>query len=159
MSVEKVKEYLAEKGVASPVLEFEKSSATVELAAIAVGVEGKRIAKTLSLKGPEKALILVIAGDARIDNKKFKAQFGFKARMLSHEEAYEITGHMVGGVCPFALKSPLRVYLDVSLKRFETVFPAAGSGNSAVELSPEQMREITDASWVDVCKEEAPVQA
>ena len=153
MSVELVKAYLKEKGITSPVMELEQSSATVELAAQALGVEGKRIAKTLSFHDPEReGMILVVAGDARIDNKKFKAQFHFKAKMLSHEEALELTGHPVGGVCPFALKKDLPVYLDESLKRFETVYPAAGSGNSAVEMTPEQIAEVTGGEWVDVCK-------
>ena len=151
MSVDNVRAYLKEKGVQSPVMEFNQSSATVALAAVALNVEEGRIAKTLSLKGPEGALILVVAGDARIDNKKFKQQMGHKAKMLSHDEALEITGHPVGGVCPCALKNPLPIYLDRSLQRFQTVFPAAGSGNSAVELTPEALAEITGGSWVDVC--------
>ena len=135
MSIERVRAYFKTFGIEDRIREFEVSSATVELAAVAVGVEGARIAKSLSFKVEDKPVIIVVAGDAKIDNSKYKAQFHTKAKMLTHEEAHERIGHDVGGVCPFALPEDVKVYLDVSLKRFETVFPAAGSGNSAIELT------------------------
>ena len=154
MSVQAVKEYLSRWNRQDDVMEFDVSSATVELAAQAVGVIPARIAKTLSLRdGEDGCLLLVTAGDARIDNKRFKAAFSQKARMLSAEQAKAFTSHAVGGVCPFALAQPLPVYLDVSLKRFETVFPACGSSNSAIELTPEELRLYSDGQWVDVCKD------
>lgn len=153
MSVESVKEYLSQFGVDGRVLEFESSSATVELAAAVLGVEGARIAKTLSFKTADGALLVVAAGDAKIDNRKFKDFFGFKAKMLSHEEAVELVGHAVGGVCPFAVKEGVRVYTDNSLRRFSTVFPAAGSASSAIELTCDELFEYShSAEWVDVCK-------
>lgn len=151
MGVEAVKAYFAGIGREDAVMEFALSSATVQLAAQAVGVEAARIAKTLSLRDGEHGMLLVVAGDARIDNAQFRKQFGFKARMLDPEEALRLTGHAVGGVCPFALATPLPVYCDVSLKRFATVFPAAGSDNSAVELEPDALAAMTGAEWVDVC--------
>lgn len=135
MSIERVKAYFASVGLADRVREFDVSSATVELAALALGCEGKRIAKTLSFMGPAGPLLVVAAGDARIDNAKFKAQFGLKAKMLTPEQAVELVGHAVGGVCPFAVNEGVEVWLDESLKRFETVFPACGSSNSAIELT------------------------
>ena len=153
MSVEKVREYLTQFGVQDRMQEFEVSSATVELAAVALGVEGARIAKTLSLHDGEGCMLIVAAGDVKIDNRKFKDTFGFKARMLSHEEALAMTGHAVGGVCPFALPDNVKVYLDESLKRFETVFPAVGSSSSAIELTPQELFTCSRAlGWVDVCK-------
>lgn len=153
MSVETVKQYLSQFGVEDRVLEFESSSATVELAAAVLGVEGARIAKTLSFKTADGALLVVMAGDAKIDNRKFKDFFGFKAKMLSHEEALELVGHAVGGVCPFAVNAGIKVYTDVSMKRFETVFPAAGSSSSAIELTCDELFRYSDAEeWVDVCK-------
>ena len=154
MSIEKVRNYLKEYGRDGDIMEFEVSSATVELAAIAVGVEGARIAKSLSFSDKQGGgFVVVVAGDARIDNKKFKATFGMKASMLSHEEAQEITGHAVGGVCPFALPENVPAYLDVSMKRFETVFPAAGSSNSAIELTCDELEQLSKCKgWVDVCK-------
>ena len=153
MSVESVKEYLSQFGVDGRVLEFESSSATVELAAAVLGVEGARIAKTLSFKTADGALLVVAAGDAKIDNRKFKDFFGFKAKMLSHEEAATMIGHAVGGVCPFAVNEGVEVYLDESIKRFETVFPAAGSSNSAIELTIAEMEQYSGfTAWVDVCK-------
>lgn len=153
MSVETVKQYLSQFGVEDRVLEFESSSATVELAAAVLGVEGARIAKTLSFKTADGALLVVMAGDAKIDNRKFKDFFGFKAKMLSHEEALEFVGHAVGGVCPFAVNEGIKVYTDVSMKRFETVFPAAGSSSSAIELTCDELFRYSDAEeWVDVCK-------
>jgi len=154
MSVEKVRAYLEPFGVADRMREFEISSATVELAAIAVGVEGARIAKTLSFKVGEDPILIVAAGDAKIDNSKYKPFYGAKAKMLTHEEAVERTGHAVGGVCPFALPKDVKTYLDVSLQRFETVFPAAGSSNSAIEMTCDELQQYSSnfVEWVDVCK-------
>ncbi len=153
MSVETVREYLKQFGADKRILEFDVSSATVELAAVAVGVEGARIAKTLSFKGSDGVILIVMAGDAKIDNRKYKDFFGLKAKMLSHEEALELTGHPVGGVCPFAVKEGVTVYTDISLKRFSTVFPAAGSASSAIELTCDELFEFSKAAeWVDVCK-------
>ena len=153
MSIEKVKEYLKAFGVEDRVQEFDVSSATVELAAKALGTEGARIAKTLSFYGTDGCILVVAAGDARIDNSKFKNQFHIKAKMLSAEDVVKLTGHIVGGVCPFALDGNVKVYLDISLKRFETVYPAAGTANSAIKLTPEELYSISKAEqWVDVCK-------
>jgi prolyl-tRNA editing enzyme YbaK/EbsC (Cys-tRNA(Pro) deacylase) len=154
MSIEHVRTYLKAFGAEGRILEFPVSSATVELAAEAVGVEGARIAKSLSFKVEDKPVIIVTAGDAKIDNGKYKAQFHNKAKMLTHEEAHTLIGHDVGGVCPFALPEDVRVYLDVSLKRFETVFPAAGSDNSAIELTCGELEEYSShfTAWIDVCK-------
>lgn len=153
MSIERVKAYFASVGLADRVREFEVSSATVELAAQALGCEGKRIAKTLSFMGPAGPLLVVAAGDARIDNAKFKAQFGLKAKMLTPEQAVELVGHAVGGVCPFAVNEGVEVWLDESLKRFETVFPACGSSNSAIELTISELEKYAaPKGWVDVCK-------
>lgn len=135
------------------VLEFDVSSATVELAAQALQCEGCRIAKTLSFHVGDKVVLIVSAGDAKIDNKKYKAQFGKKAKMLSYEETEPLIGHPVGGVCPFAVNDGVKVYLDESLKRFETVFPACGSANSAIELTIPELEQYSNADgWVDVCK-------
>ena len=135
------------------VLEFDVSSATVELAARAVGVEGARIAKTLSLKTPDGCMLILAAGDARIDNHKFKDTFHMKAKMLSADEVLELVGHPVGGVCPFGCNEGIPVYLDDSLKRFETVFPAVGSANSAIELNLDELFRYANAlAWIDVCK-------
>ena len=154
MSIEKVRAYFQELGIAERIREFELSSATVELAAVAVGVEGARIAKSLSFKVEDKPVVVVVAGDAKIDNSKYKAQFHTKAKMLTHEEAHSLLGHDVGGVCSFALPEDVKVYLDVSLKRFATVFPAAGSANSAIELTCEELEKYSSnfQQWVDVCK-------
>ena len=153
MSIEKVKEYLKAFGVEDRVQEFDVSSATVELAAKALGTEGARIAKTLSFYGTDGCILVVAAGDARIDNSKFKNQFHIKAKMLSAEDVVKLTGHIVGGVCPFALDGNVKVYPDISLKRFETVYPAAGTANSAIKLTPEELYSISKAEqWVDVCK-------
>jgi prolyl-tRNA editing enzyme YbaK/EbsC (Cys-tRNA(Pro) deacylase) len=153
MSVEAVKQYFDQLGMPGKVLEFELSSATVELAARALHVEPERIAKTLSLKNSEGCLLLVTAGDAKIDNAKFKAEFGMKASMLPSEIVLQLVGHAVGGVCPFAISQDIPVYLDESLKRFETVFPACGSGNSAIELTCDQLFQYgRGRKWVDVCK-------
>ena len=154
MSIEKVRAYFRGFGMEERIREFEVSSATVELAAVAVGVEGARIAKSLSFKLPGGPVIVVAAGDAKIDNGKYKAQFHTKAKMLTHEEAHTLIGHDVGGVCPFALPENVEVYLDVSMRRFETVFPAAGSGSSAIELTCEELEKYSSnfQAWVDVCK-------
>ncbi len=154
MSIQKVRAYMEPLGIADRIREFDVSSATVELAAVAVGVEGARIAKSLSFKVNEEPIIIVAAGDAKVDNAKYKAQFRTKAKMLTHEEAHTLIGHDVGGVCPFALPENVKVYLDVSLKRFETVFPAAGSDSSAIELTCEELERYSSnfQAWVDVCK-------
>ena len=154
MSIEKVKSYFAQFGMEQRVLEFEVSSATVELAAQAAGVEPKRIAKTLSFLVGDTCILIVAAGDARVDNKKYKDRFGAKAKMLAHDDVPEYIGHAVGGVCPFAVKEGVKVYLDESLKRFETVFPAAGSANSAIELTIPELEQYSKFDgWVDVCKD------
>ena len=155
MSIESVKKYLANYNRSSDIIELDLSSATVELAATALGVKPARIAKTLAFRGKEAAdsVLIIAAGDAKIDNKKFKQFYGVKARMLSADETLEQTGHAVGGVCPFGLKNDLPVYMDVSLKRFSTVFPACGSSNSAIELTCEELTEYGKGKeWVDVCK-------
>ena len=153
MSIEKVRAYFEPLGIAERIREFETSSATVALAAEALGCEGCRIAKTLSFHVGERVVLVVAAGDAKIDNPKYKAQFGTKAKMLSFEEAEPLIGHAVGGVCPFAVNAGVEVYLDVSLKRFETVYPACGSANSAIELTIEELERYSGYSvWVDVCK-------
>lgn len=153
MSIERVRPYLAERGMEARIKEFDVSSATVELAAQALGCEGKRIAKTLSFMLNSNAILIVAAGDAKVDNAKYKARFGAKAKMLTPDEAVELVGHAVGGVCPFAVNDGVSIYLDISLKRFDIVYPAAGSSNSAVELSiPELESLCPDAEWVDVCK-------
>ncbi|MBR3955586.1 MAG: YbaK/EbsC family protein [Clostridia bacterium] len=153
MSIEKVREYLQTKGYADKMQEFTVSSATVELAAQALGCEGCRIAKTLSFAVGEKTVLIVAAGDAKIDNSKFKVQFATKARMLPFDEVEAKVGHAAGGVCPFAVKSNVEVYLDISLKRFETVFPAVGSSSSAIELTCEELEMLSNpVAWIDVCK-------
>ena len=154
MSIEKVREYFRPFGMEERVLEFEVSSATVELAAVAVGCEPRRIAKTLSFMVGETPILIVTAGDGKIDNPKYKAQFSTKAKMLTPDQAVELVGHAVGGVCPFAIKDGVEVYLDVSMKRFETVFPACGSSNSAIELTMEQLEKCSCnfMAWIDVCK-------
>ena len=153
MAIEKVKEYFAQFGIADRVREFDVSSATVELAARALQCEPGRIAKTLSFAVNGAPVLIVTAGDARIDNAKYKAQFGAKAKMLTPEEAVSLVGHAVGGVCPFAVNEGVTVYLDVSLKRFGTVFPACGSSSSAIELTPEELEKYSaSASWIDVCR-------
>ncbi len=154
MSVQLVKDYFKNIHASVHILEFEVSTATVELAAMAVGVIPARIAKTLSFKCAEGGLIVVMAGDAKTDNSKFKSTFGFKASMLSPSDLESFIGLPIGGVCPFGLKEGTPVYLDLSLKRFETIFPAAGSPSSAVELTCEELERYSKAlKWVDVCKE------
>ena len=153
MSIEKVREYLKQYDKDSDIKELETSSATVELAANALGVIPARIAKTLSFKMDNSCILVIAAGDTKIDNKKFKQIFGLKAKMLSPEEVINLTGHAIGGVCPFGLKnSDIKVYCDISMQRFETVFPACGSSNSAIELTCNELFNISKSqSWVDVC--------
>ena len=153
MSIERVKQYFEPFDMADRIREFPVSSATVELAAAALGCEGCRIAKTLSFSVDEAAVLIVAAGDARVDNGKFKAFFHTKARMLSPQEAADLVGHAVGGVCPFGVNEGVTTYLDVSLRRFETVFPASGSSNSAIELTLPELEKYSQAkAWIDVCK-------
>lgn len=153
MAIESVKDYFREIGLEDRIQEFTVSSATVALAAQALGCEECRIAKTLSFHVDDKVVLIVAAGDAKIDNSKYKAQFGTKAKMLAFDEAEELIGHAVGGVCPFAVNEGVEVYLDVSLKRFETVFPACGSSNSAIELNMEELEKYSGSlAWIDVCK-------
>lgn len=153
MAIEKVKEYFRRFGMEDRVREFPVSSATVALAAQALGCEPCRIAKTLSFLAEGEPILIVAAGDAKIDNAKYRAQFGTKARMISPEEVEPLIGHGVGGVCPFAVREGVRVYLDESLRRFETVFPACGSSNSAIELTMEELEKYSACiGWVDVCK-------
>lgn len=153
MAIEKVREYFKKYGMEDKIQEFEMSSATVELAAQALSCEPCRIAKTLSFMVDEKAILIVAAGDAKIDNPKYKAQFSTKAKMLTPDEAVELIGHAVGGVCPFGVNDGVEIYLDESLKRFETVFPACGSSNSAIELTIEELEKYSNyTEWIDVCK-------
>lgn len=153
MSVESVRKFFIENGYTDlKILETEQSSATVELAAKAHGVEPALIAKTMAFGLKDREIIIVTKGDARIDNRKFKDYFHEKASMLSYDKVLEITGHPVGGVCPFGLKNSMDIYLDVSMKEFEYVYPAAGSANSAVKISPDRLQEVTGGTWVDVCK-------
>lgn len=153
MSIVKVREYLKGFDADGRILEFPVSSATVELAAKALGTAPARIAKTLSFRLKDGVILVVLAGDAKTDNRKYRETFGEKARMLDREEAETLVGHAVGGVCPFAVNEGVKVYLDVSLKRFATVFPAAGSANSAIELTPAELEKFSRASgWVDVGK-------
>ena len=154
MSIELVREYMKTVGREQEILEFDVSSATVALAAQALGVEPCRIAKTLSFKKDDGCILIVTAGDVKIDNAKYKHTFGLKAKMLTAEEAVELIGHAVGGVCPFAVKEGvIGIYIDESVKRFETVFPACGSSNSAIKLTPEELFSLSYATaWVDVTK-------
>jgi prolyl-tRNA editing enzyme YbaK/EbsC (Cys-tRNA(Pro) deacylase) len=152
MSLESVRAYFAEKAPDITVMESTQSSATVVLAAEAYGVEPARIAKTLSLRVGERVVLIVAAGTSRMDNRKVKALFGGKPKMLGLDEVADITGHEVGGVCPFGLRTPLPVYCDVSLRAFDEVVPAAGSTHSAVKITPARMAELTAAEWVDVCQ-------
>ena len=153
MSIERVKEYFRQYGMEDKIMEFEMSSATVELAAEAVGCEPARIAKTLSFKVGETPILIVAAGDAKVDNPKYKAQFRTKAKMLVKDEVTALIGHAVGGVCPFAVNEGVEVYLDESLRRFESVYPAAGSGNSAIQMTMADLEKYSGSSqWIDVCK-------
>ena len=158
MSIEKVREYFRGRGIEDRILEFDVSSATVELAAQALGCAPARIAKTLSFMVSDGAILIVAAGDTKIDNAKYKAEFGTKAKMLSVQEASDLIGHAVGGVCPFAVNEGVKVYLDESLKRFDTVYPACGSSNSAIELTIPELCEYSGyIKWVDVCRVVEPV--
>ena len=153
MSIERVREYFRSLGREQDILEFPVSSATVELAAQAVGVIPARIAKTLSFLVEDGCVLVVAAGDAKVDNSKYKAFFHTKVKMLTPEQAVEMTGHAVGGVCPFANPQGVKTYLDVSLRRFDTVFPAAGSSNSAIELTCPELEQYSGSlAWIDVCK-------
>lgn len=160
MSFEAVKAYFTQFGIENRIRLFDSSSATVALAAQVLGCAPCRIAKSLSFMAEGRPLLVVAAGDAKIDNSKYKSRFGAKAKMLSPDEALSLIGHGVGGVCPFAVKDGVEVYLDISLKRFETVFPACGSSNSAIELTIPEMEQYSNPlGWVDVCKawqEETP---
>lgn len=154
MAIQAVREYFRRHGREHDVMEFEESSATVELAAQALNVIPARIAKTLSFRAESGCILVVAAGDAKIDNAKFKSEFGLKARMLTPDEVLQLTGHAVGGVCPFGItNSEVKVYVDISVKRFNTVFPACGSSNSAIELDCDELyRYAQSTKWVDVCK-------
>lgn len=153
MAIDKVRAYFEKYGMEGRIQEFDVSSATVELAAAALHCEPRRIAKTLSFLVDDHAVLVVAAGDAKIDNSKYKAKFARKAKMLSPDQVETFIGHAIGGVCPFAVKEGVDVYLDVSLKRFDTVFPACGSASSAIELTiPELEKYSGHAEWVDVCK-------
>jgi len=152
MSLESVRAFFAEKAPDISVIETTQSSATVPLAALAYGVEPARIAKTLSLRIGERVVLIVTSGTSRMDNRKVKALFGGKPKMLGLDEVADITGHEVGGVCPFGLKAPLPVYCDISMKAFDIVVPAAGSTHSAVKITPERLAQLTSAEWVDVCE-------
>jgi prolyl-tRNA editing enzyme YbaK/EbsC (Cys-tRNA(Pro) deacylase) len=154
MSLESVRAFFADKAPDIAVIESPDSSATVTLAAAAYGVEPARIAKTLSLRIGERVVLIVASGTSRMDNRKLKARFGGKPKMLGIDEVAEITGHEVGGVCPFGLKTPLPVYCDLSLKAFDEVVPAAGSTHSAVRIAPSRMAELVDAEWIDVCQDQ-----
>ena len=153
MSVALAKQYLDQFGLGDKIITFSTSSATVELAAQAAGCEPARIAKTLSFMTKEGPILIVTAGDTKVDNAKYKGQFGCKAKMLSADEVEPLIGHAIGGVCPFGVKDNVKVYLDVSMKRFKTVFPACGEHNNAIELTPEELAKYTPSlGWIDVCK-------
>ena len=154
MAIEQVRQHFKQWGEEDRIQEFDVSSATVELAAQALSCSPARIAKTLSFHGPAGPMLIVAAGDAKIDNQKYKQVFGMKAKMLSYEEVEPLIGHQVGGVCPFAVRPGVRIFLDVSLRRFETVFPTCVSSNSAIELTIPQLETFSDyEAWVDVCKD------
>jgi prolyl-tRNA editing enzyme YbaK/EbsC (Cys-tRNA(Pro) deacylase) len=153
MSIEKVRNYFKQFGKENDIMEFDVSSATVDLAAEAVGVEPARITKTLAFKDGDGCILIAMAGDAKVDNKKFKAKFSMKAKMLTPEETISLTGHAVGGVCQFAVPDGTKCYTDISLKRFDTVFPACGSSNSAIELTCDELFKYSNSlEWIDVCK-------
>lgn len=154
MSIDNVRKYLTRFNREKDILEFPVSSATVQLAAEALNVIPARITKTLALKDGDGCMVIAVAGDGKIDNKKFKTEFGFKSKMLSPEETLEMTGHAVGGVCPFALPEGVKAYCDISMKRFDTVFPACGSSNSAIEVTCDELFEYSNAvKWIDICKD------
>ncbi len=151
MSLQSVRQFFADRAPDVEIIELSQSTATVALAAAAHRVEPGQIAKTLSLKVKDEVILVVAKGDARLDNKKLKSVFGAKARMLSSDEVVILTGHPVGGVCPFGLENPLAVYCDISLRQYQEVLPAAGAIHSAVRIAPERMAQLTNATWVDVC--------
>ncbi len=153
MAIEKVRAFLAQFGMENRILESKESSATVALAAVAFGTEERRIAKTLSFLLGDRAILVVAAGDAKISNQKFRAQFAAKAKMLTPQQVHDMVGHDVGGVCPFAINDGVEVYLDTSLRRFATVFPACGSSNSAIELTLPELEQLSGSKvWIDVCR-------
>lgn len=152
MSLEQVKKQFKDKNLNLKILEFDKSTATVELAAKTVGVEPGQIAKTLAFHVKGEDILIVAKGDARVDNKKFKTYFNGKGKMMTPEMLLKVTGHSIGGVCPFGLKTPISIYLDESLKKFEKVYPAAGNSNTAVEITLNELEQITNGVWIDVCK-------
>lgn len=152
MSLESVKKQFKEQSLDLNIIELNDSTATVELAAKAIGVEPARIAKTMAFKLKDVDILIISKGDAKIDNRKYKDYFRTKAKMLNSQEVLEITGHPVGGVCPFGLKNPMGIYLDCSLKQFDYVYPAAGSPNSAVKINIDKLAEVTNGIWVDICK-------
>lgn len=153
MSVESVVNYFSKKGLKNPVFKLEESGATVDLAAKTLNTEPKYIAKTLAFKVKDEQILVVMRGDLRVNNKKFKHLFKAKASMLNHDDVLEITGHPVGGLCPFGLKKPLKVYVDVSMKDFDYVYPAAGSHEYALKITPEEISSLTQGEWVDVCED------
>ena len=152
MTIESARAWLVQHAPDLPLIEVEESTATVDLAARALGVEPGRIAKTLAIRVREETFLVVARGDARLDNRKCKTEFGGRPRMLGPEETFELTGHPVGGVCPFGLAQPLPIYCDVSLRDFDLVYPAAGSLNSSVEVTPQRLFELVSRRWVDVCR-------
>jgi Cys-tRNA(Pro) deacylase len=150
MSVESVRNYFIERNLQDPVFELSDSGATVELAAKTLGIEPKLVAKTLAFRLKDRDILIVIRGDSRIDNKKYKKFFELKAKMLDYYKVEDITGHPVGGVCPFGLRNPLDIYLDISLEGFEYIYPAAGSKTTALKISPKEMQQLTNAVWIDI---------
>lgn len=153
MSEQQVRNYFTDKGLSDPVFILPESGATVDMASKVIGIEPAYIAKTLAFKLKDKDVLIVMRGDFRIDNKKYKQCFKTKAKMMTHDEVTDVTGHPVGGLCPFGLKNKLDVYLDVSIKNFDYVYPAAGSRMAALKISPSEMQQLTSAEWVDVCQE------
>ncbi len=152
MSVESVRQYFIENNLDDPVFELDTSGATVDLAAESIGVAPEQIAKTLAFRTKDRDILIVIKGSSRVDNKKYKQFFKAKAKMLGYDEVEEITGHPVGGLCPFGIKNSLDIYLDISIKDYEFVYPAAGSTHTAMKITPEKIQELTNAEWVDVCE-------
>ena len=152
MAVSDVRKFFEQHNLSFEIMELEDSTATVELAAAAHNVEPDQIAKSIALSAGEEKFLLVTSGMSRLDNKKFKNAFKVKPKMMTAEDVLEATGHPVGGVCPFGLRTNMNIYLDTSLKRFETVFPGAGAPNASIEISPERLQEVTNGTWVDVCK-------
>lgn len=152
MSVDSVRRFFTERGLEDPVFSLDESGATVELASKSMGVEPELIAKTLAFKVKDDNILIVTRGDYKIDNKKYKQYFKAKAKMLEHDEVAEITGHPVGGVCPFGLKNDMKIYLDISIKDYENIYPAAGSQTAALKIAPDAIAELTHGTWIDVCK-------